>query len=83
MSAFQQVKEKKNEFLSVTSNNMLRCDAYSETLSKKKNTVCKYIGLAKHNVAKKAIQNSKKKDQSLFTFLEKMTKKLCEARGKS
>ena len=62
MSAFQRVRENKNEFLSVTSNNMLRCDACSETLRKKKSTVRKHIGSAKRNDAKKAIQNSKKKD---------------------
>ena len=32
VSAFERVRENKNEFLSVTSNNMLRCDACSETL---------------------------------------------------
>ena len=69
VSAFQLVREDKNEFLSVTSNNMLRCDASSETLSKKKSTVRKHIGSAKHNDTEKAIQNSKKRDQFLLTFL--------------
>ena len=32
VSAFQRVRENKNEFLSVTINNMLRYDAWSETL---------------------------------------------------
>ena len=41
VSAFQRVRENKNEFFSVTSNNMLRCIACSETLSKKKSTVRK------------------------------------------
>ena len=39
VSAYQQVRENRNEFLSVTSKNMLRCDACKETISKKKSTV--------------------------------------------
>ena len=65
----------KNDFLSITSSNMLRCDACSETLSKKKSTVRKHIRSAKHNDAKKAIQNSKKKYQSLLTFLQRNDEK--------
>ena len=33
------MRENRNEFLSVTSKNMLRCDACKETISKKKSTV--------------------------------------------
>ena len=36
VSAYQPVRENRNEFLSVTSKNMLRCDACKETISKKK-----------------------------------------------
>ena len=75
MKAFQRVRENKNESLSDTSNNMLRCDACSETLSKKKSTVRKHIGSAKHNDVKKAIQNSKKKHQSLLTFFQRSDEK--------
>ena len=39
VSAYQRVRENRNEFLSVTSKNMLRCDACKETISKKKSTV--------------------------------------------
>ena len=54
---------------------MLRCIACSETLSKKKSTVRKHIGSAKHNDANKVIQNSKKRDQSLLTFLRRNDEK--------
>ena len=50
---------------------MLRCDACRETISKKKSTVRKHINSVKHNDAKRAIQNSKKRDQSLLTFLRR------------
>jgi len=50
---------------------MLRCDACKETISKKKSSVRKHIGTAKHNEAKKIIQNSKKRDSSLLTFLRR------------
>ena len=50
---------------------MLRCDACKETISKKKSTVRKHINSVKHNDAKRAIQNRKKRDQSLLTFLRK------------
>ena len=50
---------------------MLRCDACKETISKKKSAVRKHINSVKHNDAKRAIQNSKKKDQSLLTFLRR------------
>ena len=63
MSAYQRVRENQNEYLSITSKNMLRCDACKEALSKKKSIV------RKHNNAKRAIQNSKKRDQSLLKFL--------------
>ena len=43
VSAYQRVRENRNEFLSVTSKNMLRCDACKETISKKKSTVRKHI----------------------------------------
>ena len=52
VSAYQRVRENRNEFLSVTSKNMLRCDACKETISKKKSTVCKHINSVKHNDAK-------------------------------
>ena len=71
VSAYQRVRENRNEFLSVTSKNMLRCDACKETISKKKSTVRKHINSVKHNDAKRAIQNSKKRDQSLLTFLRR------------
>ena len=71
VSAYQRVRENRNEFLSVTSENMLRCDACKETISKKKSTVCKHINPVKHNDAKRAIQNSKERDQSLLTFLQR------------
>ncbi|KAK3744779.1 hypothetical protein QZH41_004216 [Actinostola sp. cb2023] len=71
VSAYQRVKEYKNEYLIVTDNNMLRCDACKETISKKKSSVRKHIGTAKHNEAKKIIQNSKKRDSSLLTFLRR------------
>ena len=58
VSAYQRVRENRNEFLSVTSKNMLRCDACKETISKKKSTVRKHINSVKHNDAKRAIQNS-------------------------
>ena len=70
VSAYQRVRENRNEFLSVTSKNMLRCDACKETISKKKSTVRKHINSVKHD-AKRAIQNSKKRDQSLLTFLRR------------
>ena len=71
MSAYQRVRENRNEYLSVTSKNMLRCDACKEAISKKKSTVRKHINSVKHNDAKRAIQNSKKRDQSLLTFLRR------------
>ena len=71
MSAYQRVRENRNEFLSVTSKNMLRCDACKETISNKKSTVRKHINSVKHNDAKRAIQNSKKRYQSLLTFLRR------------
>ena len=71
MSAYQRVRENRNEFLSVTSKNMLRCDACKETISKKKSTVRKHMNSVKYNDAKRAIQNSKKRDQSLLTFLRR------------
>ena len=71
VSAYQRVRENRNEYLSVTSKNMLRCDACKETISKKKSTVRKHINSVKHNDAKRAIQNSKKRDQSLLTFLRR------------
>ena len=71
VSAYQRVRENRNEFLSVTSKNMLRCDACKETINKKKSTVRKHINSVKHNDAKRAIQKSKKRDQSLFTFLRR------------
>ena len=71
MSAYQRVRENRNEFHSVTSKNMLRCDACKETISKKKSTVRKHINSVKHKDAKRAIQNSKKRDQSLLTFLRR------------
>ena len=43
VSAYQRVRENQNEYLSITSKNMLRCDACKETLSKKKSTVRKHI----------------------------------------
>ena len=67
VSAYQRVRE----FLSVTSKNMLRCDACKKTISKKKSTVRKHINSVKHNDAKRAIRNSKKRDQSLLTFLRR------------
>ena len=70
MSAYQRVRENRNEFLSVTSKNMLKCDARKETISKKKSTVRKHINSVKHD-AKRAIQNSKKRDESLLTFLRR------------
>ena len=70
VSAYQRVRENRNEFLSVTSKNMLRCDACKETISKKKSTVRKHMNSVKHNDAKRAIQNSKR-DQSLLTFLRR------------
>ncbi|PFX27770.1 hypothetical protein AWC38_SpisGene7520 [Stylophora pistillata] len=57
VSAYQRVRENRNEFLSVTSKNMLRCDACKETISKKKSSVRKHINSVKHNDAKRAIQN--------------------------
>ena len=74
VSAYQRVRENRNEFLSVRSENMLRCDACKETISKKKSTVCKHINPVKHNDAKRAIQNSKERDQSLLTFLQRKDK---------
>ena len=71
VSAYQRVRENRNGFLSVTSKNMLRCDACKKTISKKKSTVRKHINSVKHNDAKRAIQNSKKRDQSLLTFLRR------------
>ena len=71
VSAYQRVRENRNEFLSVTSENMLRCDACKETISKKKSTVRTHMNSVKHNDAKRAIQNSKKRDQSLLTFLRR------------
>ena len=71
VSAYQRVRENRNEFLSVTSKNMLRCDACRETISKKKSTVRKHINSVKHNDANRAIQNSKKRDQSLLTCLRR------------
>ena len=41
VSAYQRVRENRNEFLSVTSKNMLRCGACKETICKKKSTVRK------------------------------------------
>ena len=35
VSAYQRVRKNRNEFLSVTSKNMLRCDACKETISEK------------------------------------------------
>ena len=67
VSAYQRVRENRNEFLSVTSKNMLRCDACKEIMNKKKSTVYKHINSVKHNDTKRAIQNSKERDQSLFT----------------
>ena len=55
VSAYQRVRENRNEFLSVTSKNMLRWDACKETISKKKSTVGKHINAVKHNDAKRAI----------------------------
>ena len=75
VSAYQRVRENQNEYLSITSENMLRCDACKETLSKKKSTVLKHINSVKHNDAKRAIQNSKKRDQSLLKFLRTNDKK--------
>ena len=49
---------------------MLRCDACKETISKRKSTVRKHINSVKHD-AKRAIQNSKGRDQSLLTFLRR------------
>ena len=71
VSAYQRVRENRNEYLSGTSKNTLRCDACKETISKKKSTVRKHINSVKHNDAKRAIQNSKKRDQSLLTFLRR------------
>ena len=68
VSAYRRVRENRNEFLNVTSKNMLRCDACKETVSKKKSTVRKHINSVKHNDVKRAIKNSKKRDQSLLTF---------------
>ena len=50
---------------------MLRWDECKETISKKKSTVRRHINSVKHNDAKRAIQNSKKRDQSLLTFLRR------------
>lgn len=72
VSTYQRVRENRNEYLSVTSKgNMLRCDACKETTSKQKSTVRKHINSVKHNDAKIAIQDSKKRDQSLLTFLRR------------
>ena len=54
---------------------MMRCDACKEDISKKKSTVRKHIASAKHKEAKTVIQNSKKRDQSLLTFLRKTDEK--------
>ena len=70
VSAYQRVRENRNEFLRVTSKNMVKCDACKETISKKKSTLRKHINSVKHD-AKRAIQNSKKRDQSLLTFLRR------------
>ena len=75
VSAYKRVSENRNEFLNVTSKNMLRCDACKETISKKKSTVRKHINAVKHNDAKRAIQKSKKTDQSLLTFLRRKDEK--------
>ena len=75
VSAYKRVSENRNEFLNVTSKNMLRCDACKETISKKKSTVRKHINSVKHNDAKRAIQKSKKRDQSLLTFLRRKDEK--------
>ena len=69
VSAYQRVRENQNKYLSITSKNMLRCDTCKETLSKKKSTVRKHINSVKRNDAKRAIQNSKMRDQSLLKFL--------------
>ena len=75
MNAYKQVRENKNEFLTVSPNTMMRCDACKEDISKKKSTVRKHIASAKHKEAKTVIQNSKKRDQSLLTFLRKTDEK--------
>ena len=73
VSAWQRVQQHKNEHLTVTEGNRLRCNACKETISKKKSTVKKHITSGKHVQAKKAIEISKKKDQSLLQFLTKQS----------
>ena len=74
VSAWQRVQQHKNEHLTVTEGNRLRCNACKETISKKKSTVKKHITSGKHVQAKKAIEISKKKDQSLLQFLARNDK---------
>ena len=71
VGAWLRVQEHKNEYLIVAEACRLRCDACKETLSKKKSTVKKHIASAKHAQAKKGIELSKKKDQTLIQLLSK------------
>ena len=62
-----------NEHLTAEGNR-LRCDACKENISKKKNTVLKLIASGKHVQAKKVIELSKNKEQTLLQFLSKNDK---------
>ena len=73
MSPWLRVQQLKNKHLTAQGNR-LRCDACKETISKKNNTVLKYIASGKHVQAKKVIELSKKKDQTLLEFLSKNDK---------
>ena len=70
LSSWQRVQEHKGEYLKAVSGK-LRCEACKETISKKSSTVKKHIQSAKHVKAKKAILDSKKKDQSVLDLIKR------------
>jgi len=49
----------------------LRCDAYKETVAKKKSSVIKHIASQKHVRSKKVIAKSKKKDQNIVDLMKR------------
>ncbi|KAK3742871.1 hypothetical protein QZH41_007769 [Actinostola sp. cb2023] len=70
LSSWQRVQEHKDEYLTAVSGK-LRCEACKETISKKSSTVKKHIQSAKHVKAKKAVLDSKKKDQSVLDLIRR------------
>ena len=73
VSAWERLKEFKDDYLSVVSGK-LRCDACKETISKKKSSVKKHILSQKHIKSKDVIKKSKMKDQSIRGLMARNSK---------